>query len=455
MDPTELSKKSLSFLGRRYGTPLFVFSEGTISENLWQLKRVFGSRIKRLQFFYAVKASSNLAVLQVIRRSGVNAEIASEGEMFLALMAGFKPEQIIFNGPAKSDRELELSARLGLAVINLDSMDELRRLYAAAKRSGKTSRISFRVRPDVAAGADVIQTGTHDSKFGIAFEDSMAAYEAASQLEPEIQVAGIHAHVGSQNTSLESWRAYVTKTARLAKDLERKLGVKLQHLNLGGGLPATYGRDKIHRPLPDYLRSRPRDEEIAGTISSALKASDAGKYRIFMEPGRRIVADSAVLITKVISTKQTRDGEKWIYVDAGFNILPSSRILKWYYQAFPIDRESAGKMVNYRVAGPLCDGNDLFHDLEGEQVGKPLLPRYRKLPAGLADGNMIGLMDVGAYNLELTTHFNGRLRPGAVMISAKGRTKLICSPETNLDLVLHEPHSKTNTKRVLEMMDLG
>jgi len=455
VESTDFSKKKLSSLGRKYGTPLFVFSERAISRNIRQLQRAFGSQIKELQFFYAVKACSNLAVLQIIRRNGVNAEIASEGEMFLALMAGFKPGQIIFNGPAKSNRELELSARLGLAVVNLDSIDELRRLYEAAKRLRKTVRISFRVRPDVAAGAEVIQTGKHDSKFGIPSEDVFDAYETASQLAPEIQVSGIHAHVGSQNTSLKSWKAYVTKLARLAKDLERKLGVALEHLNLGGGLPATYSRDEIHRPLPGYLRSRPSDEEIAVVVSSALRTSGAEGYRIFMEPGRRIVASSAVLLTKIISTKQTRDGENWIYVDAGFNVLPSSRILKWYYHAFPIDGERAGKMADYRVAGPLCDGNDLFHDLEGEQAGKPLLPRYRKLPQGLADGDIIGLMDVGAYNLELTTHFNGRLRPGAVMIDAKGKPRLMCSPETYLDLVAHEPYSKASAKRVLRMMDHG
>ncbi len=454
MDSTDLTNKTLSSLARRHGTPLFVFSEKTISANIGQLRRAFGARIPKLQLFYAVKANSNLAVLRTIRKNGVNAEIASEGEMFLALLAGFKPGQIEFNGPAKTDRELELSAKLGLAGVNLDSVDELHRLHAAAKRVKKSIRVSFRVRPDVSAGAGVIQTGTHDSKFGVAHEDAFAAYEEALALAPVIQIAGIHAHVGSQNTSLESWKAFVTVLALLTREVESKLGIRFEHINLGGGIPATYGRDEIHRPLPDYLAARPSDEAIADVIASALQTNSANGYRIIMEPGRRIVAESGVLLTRVVSTKRTREGERWLYVDAGFNILPSSRILKWYYQAFPVEGPQGGTPADYRIAGPLCDGNDLFHDLEGEQEGKPLLPRYRRLPEGLGDGNLIGLRDVGAYNLELTTHFNGRLRPGAVMIDAQGRSHLICRPEANRDLPALEPYSKTAAKRVEGMMRL-
>ena len=454
MDSTKRPGASLSSLARRYGTPLFVFSEETITNNIRQLRRVFGARIPKLHLFYAVKANSNLAVLRTIRKNGVGAEIASEGEMFLALLAGFRPGQIEFNGPAKTDRELELSAKLGLAGVNLDSLDELHRLHAAAMRTKKSIRISFRVRPDVSAGADVIQTGTHDSKFGVAHEDALAAYEEALKLAPVIQIAGIHAHVGSQNTSLESWKAFVTVLARLTRDVERKLGIRFEHINLGGGIPATYGRDEIHRPLPDYLAARPDDAAIADVVASSLEANDARGYRIILEPGRRIVAESGVLLTRVVSTKRTREGDRWLYVDAGFNILPSSRILKWYYQAFPVEGPHEGPAADYRIAGPLCDGNDLFHDLEGEQAGRPLLPRYRKLPEGMGDGDLLGLRDVGAYNLELTTHFNGRLRPGAAMIDARGKAHLICRPETNLDLVGVEPHSKTAAKRIQERMRL-
>lgn len=451
---TLLERESLPPLARKYGTPLFVFSEKAISDNIHQVRKAFTARIPNVQFFYAAKANSNLAVLKVIREHGLNAEIASEGELFLTLLAGFKPAQIEFNGPAKSNRELELSAKLGLAGVNLDSVDELRRLHAVAKRAKRTVRISFRVRPDVGAGADVIQTGTHDSKFGVAHEEALAAYQEAADLAPTIKIAGIHAHVGSQNTSLESWNAFVLVLARLAHEVERELGIRFEHLNLGGGIPATYGRDDVHRPLPDYLASRPTDDAIAETIAMALKESDALRYRILLEPGRRIVAESGVLLTRVVSTKQTREGERWLYVDAGFNILPSSRILKWYYQAFPVGHLGKAKAADFRIAGPLCDGNDLFHDLEGEQAGKPLLPRHRRLPEGLGDGDVIGLRDVGAYNLELTTHFNGRLRPGAVILDAKGKAHLICRPETNLDLVALEPHSVVAAKRVQERMRL-
>ena len=455
MDSTNVPKKTLSSLARRYGTPLFVFSEAAISANVRAVRRALGARIPNLQLFYAVKANSNLAVLRTIRRNGVQAEIASEGELFLALLAGFRPGEIEFNGPAKTDRELELSAKLGLAGVNLDSVDELHRLHAAAKRAGKPARVSFRVRPDVGAGADVIQTGTHDSKFGVAHEDALAAYEEAKELAPVIEIGGIHAHVGSQNTSLASWTAFVTVLARLAHQVERKLGIRFEHLNLGGGLPATYGRDEVHRPLPDYLASRPSDEAVADAIASALRANDALGYRILLEPGRRIVAEAGVLVTRVVSTKETGEGERWLYVDAGFNILPSSRILKWYYEAFSVDGPKGAPDAEYRIAGPLCDGNDLFHDLEGEQAGQPMLPRYRRLPEGMADGHLLGFRDVGAYNLELTTHFNGRLRPGVALVDARGQAHLICRPETDRDLVALEPHASKAAKRVEERMRLA
>lgn len=445
---------NLQSLVKKHGSPLFVFSERRIIDNVRKVKKAFGAKASKLRISYAVKAGSSLCVLRTVREQGVGAEVSSEGEMFLALMAGFAPRNIIFNGPAKSERELDLSVKLGLYCINLDSLDELERLYAICKRLGKVCRVSFRVRPDVEAGTKAIRTGTAESKFGLGVAEAMKAYGRAAGLRGCLEIAGIHAHVGSQNTSLDSWGDYVKKLAELAVRLKKEFGINVQHINIGGGLPVKYATDDLNQPTPPYIRSVPGDEEIADTVAKALNEGGTRNLELIIEPGRRIVANAGLLVTQVISTKAS-SGQDWIYVDAGFNILPSARILKWYYHILPVTKADERELTPYRVAGPLCDGNDLFHDLDGEEQGISSLPKYRMLPRGLCTGDFLALLDVGAYNLDLMNNFNGRLLPAAVLLDKRDRPILMRRHQRYEDLLFYESHSEVRARNIARRMAHG
>jgi diaminopimelate decarboxylase len=434
----------------KHGSPLFVFSERRISENIRRIRNAFSAKIPKLGIYYAVKAASSLRILRTVREQGVGAEVASEGEIFLTLMAGFSPRNIVFNGPAKSDRELAIAAKLGLGCINLDSLDELERLNAVCKRLGKVARVSFRFRPDVGAGTKMIQTGTAESKFGLGTADVIDAYGRAAVLRDRLKVVGVHAHVGSQNISLESWTDYVRKLAGLAARIRKEFQISIQHINIGGGLPVRYATDELNQPTQLHTKSVPSDEEIAAIVARALSEEETRDLELIMEPGRRIVANSALLVTQVISTK-TSGGRDWIYVDAGFNTLPSAR-MPWYYHMLPITKADDRELTPYRVAGPLCEGHDLFHDLDGEEQGVPSLPRYRMLPKGLRAGDLLALLDVGAYSVDLMDNFNGRLLAGAAFIDKRGRPSVMRRHQTYEDLLLYQLHSKAKVDNVLKKM---
>lgn len=389
--------------------------------------------------------------MKTLKGEGVEAEVASEGEIFLSLMAGFNPKGIIFNGPAKSDRELAISANLGLYSINLDSVDELERLYTICKRLGKVARISFRVRPDVEAGTKIIQTGTEKSKFGLGVTETLEAYRRASMLGDYLKIAGIHAHVGSQNTSLNSWRDFVRKLAALTVRLRDEYGIAVNHVDIGGGLPARHFTDDLNQPTPSFMKSVPSDDEIADTVKEALSESGVQDIELVVEPGRRIVQTAGLLITKVISTKKS-GAEDWIYVDAGFNTLPSAS-LPWYYHMLPVTKADETELIPYRVAGPLCDGKDLFHDLHGEEMGNPSLPEHRMLPKGLHNGDFLALLDVGAYNLGLMDNFNGRLMASAIFIDKHGKLTIMRRRQRYEDLLLYEQHSKNGAVKIAKRIE--
>jgi diaminopimelate decarboxylase len=441
---------NLRSLVMKHGSPLFVFSERKILDNIRRIRSAFSAKIPKLRISYAVKAASSLRVLRTVREQGVGAEVSSEGEIFLALMAGFNPGNIIFNGPAKSDRELAIAAKLGLHCINLDSLDELERLNAVCKRLGKVARISFRFRPDVGAGTKMIQTGTAESKFGLGTADVIEAYGRAANLRDCLKIVGIHAHVGSQNTSLDSWADYVKKLTGLAARIKKEFQISIQHINIGGGLPAKYATDELNQPTPSHTKSVPSDEEIADTVAQALSEGGARGLELIIEPGRRIVANAALLVTRVISTK-TSGGQDWIYVDAGFNTLPSVR-MPWYYHMLPITKADERELTPYRVAGPLCDGHDLFHDLDGEEQGLPSLPKYRMLPRGFRAGHLLAILDVGAYSVDIMDNFNGRLLAGAAFIDKHGRTSVMRRHQTHEDLLHYQLHSKAKVDNVMKKM---
>jgi len=443
----------LNSLAVRHGSPFFVYSERMIIENIVQVRKAFGARFQNFRLFYATKAGSNLAILRTIRRQGLGAEVSSEGDIFVSLMAGFSPHALVFNGPAKTDRELAISCRLGLHSVNLDSVDELERLHAISKRLKKPTRIAFRVRPDVGAGTKLIQTGTASSKFGLGLAEVVDAYAKAWSYHDYIDITGIHAHVGSQNTSIESWSSFVAKLADLRKRLKRELNLDIKELNIGGGVPAKHVTDSLNQPTPISTSQVPSDEEVASAVANALGAEGIRGIRLAVEPGRRIIAGAALLVTRVITQKRTGT-ENWIYVDAGFNTVPSAS-MPWYYHMVPVTKADVKAQSPYRVAGPLCDNKDVFHDVHGEEEGNPTMPEHRMLPVGIHPGDYLALLDVGAYSMDIQDSFNERFMAGGIYIDRDGRSKTMRKRQGYEDLVTYEPHSKSSAKRIAKLMTRG
>jgi len=443
----------LTSLAMKHGSPLFVFSERRVIANVESVKKAFQAKFRKSRIFYATKAGSNLSIIRTIKREGIGVEVSSEGDIFMSLVAGFSPHEMVFNGPAKSDRELEISSRLGLYSVNLDSVDELERLHAICKRDRRTARVAFRIRPDVEAGTKIIQTGTSTSKFGIGLSEAVDAYAKAASLQDHLNVVGIHAHVGSQNTSVESWRDFVLKLARLTTRLKEELDLDLQHLNVGGGVPAVHVTDSLNQPTPPFMKAVPSDYEVASAVADALREGGIRDIEVVAEPGRRIVAGAGLLVTKIISEKAS-GGQNWIFVDAGFNTLPSAP-MPWYFHMVPVTKAGEKEESPYRVAGPLCDNKDVFHDQHGEDEGNPTLPEHRMLPKSLHPGDYLALLDVGAYNMDIQNSFNERLMAGGIYIDRNGTPRVMRRRQEYEDLMAYEPHRKKSVEGAVRRMTNG
>lgn len=411
-------------LAEEFGTPLFVFSEETIKRRAEEVAAAFGKE----NVYYASKANSNLAVLRLIRRLGLNVEVSSEGELFAALKAGFRPDQVVFNGAAKTMRELRAAAELGLHCVNIDSLCELDRLRQVARELGVEVSVAFRVASGVLAGTHTsFETAASLSKFGVTLEEAEEAYREALRGDG-VNPIGIHCHIASQVPKVEVFEEGAYRVSVAARRIEEALGFRLSEFNMGGGIPIPYARGLV-KGLPEYFYARIPPREVAGRVRRILDET-LGDVRLIAEPGRYVVGDSAVLITQIQNVK-VKGGESWIMVDAGFNVLLDAFSYKWYFHMVSANRAGEEHDQPYMVGGPLCDGGDLL--LAG---GQP-----RMLPRNLKVGEYLAVLDTGAYTLEQMSQFNGRPRPAALMIS-NGKVKLIRRRENLEDLVKDDPYEE-------------
>ncbi|MBS7287320.1 MAG: diaminopimelate decarboxylase [Candidatus Freyarchaeota archaeon] len=407
-------------VAEEFGTPLFVFSEETIKRRAEEVAAAFG----RENVYYASKANSNLAVLRLIRSLGLNVEVSSEGELFAALKAGFRPDQVVFNGAAKTMRELRAAAELGLHCVNLDSLCELDRLRQAARELGVEINVAFRVSSGVLAGTHTsFETAASFSKFGVTLEEAEEAYREALKGDG-VNPIGIHCHIASQVPRVKVFEEGAYRVSMTARRIEENLGFKISEFNMGGGIPIPYARGLIEG-LPEYFYARIPPQEVAARVRKVLDET-LGDARLIAEPGRYVVGDSAVLLTQIQNVKR-KGGESWVMVDAGFNVLLDAFSYKWYFHMVSANRAGEEHDQPYMVGGPLCDGGDLL--LAGGQ--------HRMLPRNLKVGEYLAVLDTGAYTLEQMSQFNGRPRPAALMIS-NGKVKLIRRRESLEDLVKND-----------------
>jgi diaminopimelate decarboxylase len=432
-----------------HDTPLFVFSEPRIRSNILRLKRAALAVERPVRFFYASKANSNMAVLKTVLEAGIDAEVNSGGELFKALRAGFRPEQIIFNGTSKTDAELDAAVSAGIYAINVDSIYEIELVEEAARRLGKRARIALRLVPEIGTRSHLgLQTALLTSKFGISSSEVLEAFRRGLRHPDLIHVCGIHIHVGSQTPDVEPFAiAFKTMWEHLVR-IERETGHTLEHINLGGGIPVNYLRDPSQADqLPEHERDMLGAElEPSEVLTAALRvaresAREAGAEHlldaltILLEPGRSIIADAGVVLTTVRNIKRRPEtGDVWLLTDAGYNLLLSMNNYKWYYHLVSATRADADAATEYKVAGPLCDSGDVYFDIE--RGGR--LPDYRRLPVEVRPGEVLALLNSGAYSLAQMFPYNGRPLPSAVMVRDEQRVDLIRRRDTYEDLIAQD-----------------
>ena len=442
-------------LVREFDSPLFVFSEPRIRSNIERLRRAADVVDRPVKFCYASKANSNMGVLKTVLESGIDVEVNSGGELFKALRIGFRPNQIIFNGTSKSDDEIDDAVRAGIYSINVDSIyeiglveDSVRRLRADGN-DVPPARLALRLVPEIGTRSHLgLQTALLTSKFGMSSSEVLHAFRRGLQHPDLIHVCGIHIHVGSQTPDVEPFaEAFKSMWEHLVR-IHHDTGHTLEHINLGGGIPVNYLRDRSQADqLPEHERDMlGADLEPSLVLAEALRVARASardvqaehlldRVTILLEPGRSIIADAGLVLTTVRNIKQRPETEDvWLLTDAGYNLMLSMNNYKWYYHLISASRAGEPYERDYKVAGPLCDSGDVYFDIERE--GR--LPDYRKLPANVEPGEVLALLNSGAYSLAQMFHYNGRPLPAAVMIREGGKPDLIRRRDTYEDLLAND-----------------
>src|SRR2546421_1012761 len=436
-------------LVRAHGSPLYVFSAPRISANIARLKRAAEAVKHPVRYFYASKANSNMAVLKTVRDARIDIEVNNGGELFKALRAGFRPEQIIFNGTSKTDEELDEAVRAGIFSINVDSLYEIELVAAAARRQNKRANITLRLVPEIGTRSHIgLQTALLTSKFGITSSEVREAFNRALALPDLLHVGGIHIHVGSQTPDLKPFAIAFKTMWEHSVALWRETGHTFEHINLGGGIPVNYLRDSS---MADQLPEDERDMlgaslEPADVLAAALAAARSSareteaehlleRITILLEPGRSIIADAGVVLTTVRNIKHRPEtGDVWLLTDAGFNILLSMNNYKWYYHLISASRACEPSAAQYKVAGPLCDSGDVYFDIE--RHGR--LPDYRLLPRDVKPGEVLALLNSGAYSLAQMFPYNGRPLPAAVLVRDGGKAEVIRKRDSYEDLLMND-----------------
>jgi diaminopimelate decarboxylase len=400
----------LRAIAEKVGTPAYVYSYATLERHFKVFDAAFAGR-KHL-VCYSVKANSNLAILRALFALGAGADIVSGGELYRALRAGCDPKKIVFSGVGKREDEIETALESGILAFNVESEAELEVLNRVAGRTGHKAPVSLRVNPDVDAETHpYISTGLKKNKFGISMSQARAAYQLARRL-PNLEVKGVDCHIGSQLTKTSPFRDAIARVAKLAKDLVDD-GVKLELLDVGGGLGIPYQEDGAEPPSPaDY----------GATIAEAVELFRPLDLTIVCEPGRVIVGNAGVLLTKVLYLKSS-EIKNFTIVDAAFNDLIRPAFYDSYHGMKPVKRVEGAEPWVTDVVGPICETGDF-------------LARDRQMPK-LAPGDLMAIMSAGAYGFTMASNYNTRPRAAEVLVRG-GEMHVIRRREDLEDLVRGE-----------------
>ncbi len=392
-------------LAQRYGTPLYVTNESRVIENFRSYREAF----PEADIYYAAKANGSFAILRMLARQGAGADVFSYGELYMALLAGIPREKILFNGNSKTDFELAKAVEMGIK-ISVDSQDELHVLSEMADRAGKTVQIAFRVNPDVSPQTHPkISTGLRTSKFGIPSEETVAIYREAKEL-PGISPCGIHCHIGSQILDTSPFTEATQKMMDLVEKVV-ELGIDLEFVDMGSGLGIPYRKDE-RAPTP-----QDHSDAILPIFKERTEALGITP-RLILEPGRYIVADTTILLTRVNTVKKA--AKNFVGVDAGFNLLVRPTMYDSYHYAVVANKAASPPEGIYTIVGPICETGDVF-------------AKDRELP-GIEKSDLIALLDAGAYGFSMSSQYNGRPRCAEVLVR-DGAADIIRSGEDVGDLL--------------------
>ena len=371
-------------LAEQFGTPLYVYSRATLERHWHAFNNAFGEHPHLVCF--AVKSNPNIAILNVMAKLGSGFDIVSQGELERVLAAGGDAARVVFSGVAKSHQEIARALEVNIRCFNVESEAELLRINQIAGEMGKIAPISLRVNPDVDAHTHpYISTGLKENKFGVSVEQAREVYKLAATLS-NIKIVGMDCHIGSQLTELQPFLDAVDRLIVLMEQLKQD-GIRLKHLDLGGGLGVTYTDE-----------TPPHPTEYAKALWEKLSAFS--ELEIIVEPGRAITANAGILVTKVEYLK-SNESRNFAIVDAGMNDMIRPALYQAYMNILEIDRTLAREEKMYDVVGPICETSDF-------------LGKQRKL--AIAEGDYLAQRSAGAYGASMSSNYNSRPRTAEVMV---------------------------------------
>ena len=374
-------------LAEQFGTPLYVYSRATLERHWHAFDSALGEHPHLICF--AVKSCSNIGVLSVMAKLGSGFDIVSQGELERVLAAGGDPSKVVFSGVAKSREEIMRGLEVGIRCFNVESLSELKHINLIASEMGKIAPISLRVNPDVDAHTHpYISTGLKENKFGISADEARAAYQFAATL-PNVKITGMDCHIGSQLTELQPFLDATDRLVLLMEQLKQD-GIKLQHLDLGGGLGVTY-----------HAEIAPHPSDYAKALLEKLK--NYQELEIILEPGRAISANAGILVAKVQYLK-SNENRNFAITDTGMNDMIRPALYEAYMNIIEVDRTLVREKAVYDVVGPVCETSDF-------------LGKQREL--AIAEGDFIAQRSAGAYGASMSSNYNSRPRTAEVLVDGE------------------------------------
>ena len=398
---------SVEELAETFDTPLYVISESRIRENYARLHNALTRNYEKIKIYYAAKANANLSVLKILEKEGACLDAVSPGEVFMALTAGFTPSRILFTGTSVRNDELSFLVDSNITV-NIDSLSQLDRLLNIEV----PNILSVRVNPEIEAGHhDHCITAGKNTKFGLLENNAVRTYKKAKEVG--VKRFGIHMHVGSGILDVDPFVLALEKLLNVAKRVCDEVGINFEFVDMGGGIGVPY------KPEDEALDLEAFSEKVLSLFKRKTKEYSLGEPFFYLEPGRYLVCDASILLTRVNTMKVT-PFRKFVGVDAGFNTLVRPTMYGSYHHVLVANKLDAPEEEKYDIAGPICESGDL-------------LARERRLPK-IQEGDLLSVLNVGAYGYSMSSQYNARPRAAEVLVK-NGKVAMTREREQLNDLI--------------------